>query len=65
MKKKLLSIVVVAIVVVATGWIFNQQEKSAVVFNLALENVEALANGESGGGYCCEQDRPEYHPIDL
>ena len=54
MKKKLLSIAVVAAVAVAAAWGFNQQERNIVLSNLALENVEVLAYGEkTGSSYGC------------
>ncbi len=44
----------VVVIVAATGIIaYNTQSKKLHLSNIALENVEALARGESGGSYGC------------
>ena len=48
MRKKILGIAVMAVVAVAAAWNINQIKLS----DLALDNVEALASGEGGSGYC-------------
>ncbi len=48
MKNKLLSIAFVAAIAVAGGWNFIQSENRVELLDLTLENVEALADGESG-----------------
>lgn len=56
--KRLFSIIAIAAVVAAAGWNFNQSQNEVEMSDLALANVEALANGESGGKtcytYCCQ-----------
>ena len=46
MRKKILGIAVMAVVAVAAAWNINPRS------DLALDNVEALASGEGGSGYC-------------
>lgn len=68
MKKKILGIVVMAAVALATGWNINQSNNDIQLSDLALDNVEALAWGEGGGGYdqwgyklvnnCCKAYQP-------
>ncbi|KUK59653.1 MAG: hypothetical protein XD81_0757 [Bacteroidetes bacterium 38_7] len=57
MKKKILSGIFALALLGATGYGVNQSLKSgADLSDLALMNVEALADGESGGGMantCC------------
>ncbi|MDR2389251.1 MAG: NVEALA domain-containing protein [Tannerellaceae bacterium] len=55
MKTKLFCIVFVAVVAVAAAWNFNQNQDEATLSDLALENVEALANGKGGGGGMCSK----------
>jgi hypothetical protein len=50
MRKKILGIAVMAVVAVAAAWNINQSEIK--LSDLALDNVEALASGEGGSGYC-------------
>lgn len=52
MKKVILS--VVAIAAIAVG--YQKYNQSQSMSDLMLANVEALANGESGGGVECEED---------
>lgn len=52
MKKKILGITIMAIVALAAGWNINQSDNNIKLSDLALDNVEALASGEGGGGYC-------------
>ena len=47
MKILILSVVVVATVAIA-GWNYQQNQNKVEMSDLALDNVEALANGESG-----------------
>lgn len=55
MKKKIFGVALIATMAVAAGWNFNQSKNEVELSELALTNVEALANGESGGStfYCC------------
>lgn len=46
MKKYILGIAVIATVAIA-GWNYQQNQESVVLSDLALENIEALATGES------------------
>ena len=41
-----------AVVAVAAAWNINQSENEIKLSDLALDNVEALASGEGGSGYC-------------
>lgn len=50
MKKKILGIVVMAVVAIAAGWNISQSNDDIKLSDLALDNVEALAWGEGGGG---------------
>ena len=52
MKKRLLSIAFVAAMAATAGWNFTQSENNVNLSDLALENVEALANTEMGSGTC-------------
>ena len=49
MKKKIFGAVIIAAMALAAGWNFNQSKNEVELSDLALANVEALANGESGG----------------
>ena len=51
MKKKLFGIIMVAMVAVAAAWNINKNNNEVSLSDLALENVEALAGGEQGGGF--------------
>jgi uncharacterized Rmd1/YagE family protein len=48
-----ISIVFVVAVAVVAAWNFSQNQDEAALSDLALENVEALADGESGNGSIC------------
>ena len=52
MKKKIIGSVLIAAIAVAAGWNFNQSKNEMRLSELALTNVEALANGESGNYDC-------------
>lgn len=58
MKKKISGVMIIVAVAAATIWNFNQSKNAAELSDLALANVEALAQGESGEiryqtmGYC-------------
>jgi len=52
MKKKIVSIAVVAAVAVAAAWGFNQSKNEVALSDVALSNVEALASGESDNFTC-------------
>lgn len=56
MKKKLFGIAIVAIVAVGAAWNVNENKNEVTISNLVLANMEALANGESGGGVRCCPD---------
>ena len=56
MKKKILSGVFALALLATAGWgVHKSMNSDADLSDLALANVEALANGESGGGGydCC------------
>lgn len=50
MKTKALSIVIFAAVALTASWNYQQNKQKARLSDLALENIEALASGESSGG---------------
>ena len=70
MKKKILGIAVMATVALAAGWNINQSNNDIQLSDLAVNNVEALASGESdlcpngwmdnGGGCHCNGWYPSY-----
>ena len=47
MRKKILGIAVMAVVAVAAAWNINQSENEIKLSDLALDNVEALADRKS------------------
>lgn len=55
MKKKVSGVVVMAAIAIIAGWSLNESKSKVILTDLALENVEALANNEGGGGgwWCC------------
>ena len=53
MKKKIFGAALISAMAVAAGWNFNQSKNETQLSDLALANVEALANGESGGCFGC------------
>lgn len=62
MKKKISGVIIIVAVAAATIWNFNQSKNEMTLSELALANVEALAQGESGEvryqtmGYCTPSD---------
>ena len=50
MKKKIFGAAIIAAMAVAAGWNFNQSKNETQLSDLALANVEALANPEGPGG---------------
>ena len=46
MKKKIFGVALIATMAVTAGWNFNQSKNEAVLSDLTLANVEALAQGE-------------------
>jgi hypothetical protein len=52
MKKKFFSILFVAAIAIGAAWNFSRNQDKAVLSDIALENVEALANGEGGTTPC-------------
>lgn len=51
MKKKIVGIAIVAIVGVCAAWNINASKSNVTLCDIALENVEALASGESSGDF--------------
>lgn len=51
MKKKLMSLVAIAAIGLSV-WGYSENQNSVEFSDLALANVEALANGEDGGITC-------------
>ena len=64
MKKNILKVAVVAAVAFVAGYATYNAQKTEVVSDLVMENVEALATGEvivgswycAGSGYCFETE---------
>lgn len=66
MKKKILSGIFALALLVATGYGVNQSVKSnANLSDLALNNVEALAQGETEFPWLCRQTSPKVCVIDI
>ncbi|WP_455628554.1 NVEALA domain-containing protein [Parabacteroides chinchillae] len=63
MKKKLLSVVAVAMIAVAAAWNVNENKNEITLSDLTLDNVEALAAREVGDGtfqdYAIRVPKPE------
>ncbi|RHJ93058.1 NVEALA domain-containing protein [Parabacteroides bouchesdurhonensis] len=51
MKKKLFGIAIVAMIAVAAAWNMNENKNEVTLSDVALDNVEALAEGESSGDF--------------
>jgi len=47
MRKKIISIIFVSIIAVAAAWNITQNENETTLSDMVLNNVEALATGES------------------
>jgi len=52
MGKKIIGVIAFAAIAVAAGWNYQQNKQEVELSDLALENVEALARGESADDYC-------------
>ncbi|WP_019541471.1 NVEALA domain-containing protein [Proteiniphilum acetatigenes] len=66
MKKKILSGIFALALLAATGYGVNQSVNSnANLSDLALNNVEALANGEVGFPWLCANTSPNVCIIDM
>ncbi len=55
MKKQMIKIVAVIALIATAGWNITQSEKEGALSDLALENIEALADpeeGDKGSGQC-------------
>ena len=52
MKKRILGTALLVAIAVAAGWNYQQNINEVELSDLALDNVEALARGESGTDYC-------------
>ena len=52
MKKKMLGIIAFAAIAAVAGWNYNQNMNNVNLSDLALENVEALAQTEQGANGC-------------
>lgn len=63
MRKKIIGLTIIAAIATAAGWNMNQAENEVQLSDLAFENVEALAFGESGDGtyhhYSSRVPRPD------
>ena len=47
MKKKIIGVIAFAAIAVVAGWNYNQNKQDVELSGLTLDNVEALANGET------------------
>ena len=52
MGTKILGVIAFVAIAAAAGWIYQQNTNEVQLSDLALENAEALARGESGTDYC-------------
>lgn len=52
MGKKFFGVIAVVAIAAVAGWSYQLNEPEVELSDLALENVEALARGESGTDYC-------------
>lgn len=50
MKRKICGISLIAVIALAASWNFAQSKNEVTLSDVALANVEALANDESGNG---------------
>lgn len=58
MKKFIFRVAIIAAFVLVAGFgVYNSQKEELALSDLMLDNVEALANGESGGSYDCCQNQ--------
>ena len=52
MGTKILGVIAFVAIAAAAGWNYQQNKNVVQLSDLALENAEALARGESGTDYC-------------
>lgn len=52
MGTKILGVIAFVAIAAAAGWNYQQNTNEVQLADLALENAEALARGESGTDYC-------------
>lgn len=52
MGTKILGVIAFVAIAAAAGWNYQQNTNEVQLSDLALENTEALARGESGTDYC-------------
>lgn len=52
METKILGVIAFVAIAAAAGWNYQQNTNEVQLSDLALENAEALARGESGTDYC-------------
>lgn len=52
MRKKIFAVMIVAVVAVAASFNVYQSQNTNTLSDLALANVEALAQNEGGGSFC-------------
>ena len=52
MGTKILGVIAFAAIAAAAGWNYQQNKNEVQLSDLALENAEALARGESANDYC-------------
>ena len=61
MLKRTIGIVAVVAMAAVAGWNYQQNQNKVEMAELALANVEALANEEWGGGRYCQWDSSNYY----
>ncbi|MDR2917540.1 MAG: NVEALA domain-containing protein [Tannerella sp.] len=54
MKKRIWQLILSIAIVVAAGWNIHQNRSEVELSEFAIENVEALAGGETGGSGECQ-----------
>lgn len=53
MKKKFIKVIAFVAIAIAASYNYTQNKNVVELSDLALENIEALAEGESGDGWWC------------
>ena len=67
MGKKIIGVIAFAAIAAVAGWNYQQNTNEVQLSDLALENAEALARGESGTDYCdvealaWDENKSNYH----
>ena len=56
MKKRIFGAALLIVIAVTAGWNFNQSKNEVVLSELALANIEAIAQGELQSGKDCYRE---------